>query len=543
MKRRTLQPSFAFKALLLTVLLLSGTASVFAQPNIDNIAAADVIFTTIGSGQPDIAQGGWAQMFGEGLADDSGTTISVNGVQTLSVAFSSGRVFFRVPPETALGPAEFRVTVGGQSDTFTFPVSAFAPTAAIEGDLYHLDRTPVTEDDPASPGETILATGITGLGVPQPPQLTITAGGQQVEIVSLEDNVEFEFSLPGVYTAELIVPGLEPGCYAGTLTIGGVSWTAPDLFPVGAGGGKGIRCGPPPVTHEVTGVFDAAGFQDLISPGSIVAIGGEFTDQSAEALTVPLSMNLNGFSVTFNGLPGALFGLFDGDDFGQPFDQANVQVPWLLDTSAGTVDVVVNWDNGALSESARAKVSSAPFAANAAPASPGIFAIGLQAIVTNFSLAGDDVIPGSFAQPANSIPGGGQPARGHRWGHHFVVQRPRAGDAVASDRRRSRHDALRGEDHTGAGRRGAGDGARKCSASRSGRPESDQRLCARGSNSGRRSADRDRGGLRQRPGFPQPRRRDDSRASAAIKRRAGRRGASHCPSASALECRADSAIA
>ena len=35
MKRRTLQPSFAFKALLLTVLLLSGTASVFAQPNID----------------------------------------------------------------------------------------------------------------------------------------------------------------------------------------------------------------------------------------------------------------------------------------------------------------------------------------------------------------------------------------------------------------------------------------------------------------------------------------------------------------------------
>ena len=374
-------------------------------PTIDNIAAADVIFTTIGSGQPDIAQGGWAQMFGEGLADDSGTTISVNGVQTLSVAFSSGRVFFRVPPETALGPAEFRVTVGGQSDTFTFPVSAFAPTAAIEGDLYHLDRTPVTEDDPASPGETILATGITGLGVPQPPQLTITAGGQQVEIVSLEDNVEFEFSLPGVYTAELIVPGLEPGCYAGTLTIGGVSWTAPDLFPVGAGGGKGIRCGPPPVTHEVTGVFDAAGFQDLISPGSIVAIGGEFTDQSAEALTVPLSMNLNGFSVTFNGLPGALFGLFDGDDFGQPFDQANVQVPWLLDTSAGTVDVVVNWDNGALSESARAKVSSAPFAANAAPASPGIFAIGLQAIVTNFSLAGDDVIPGSFAQPANSIPG------------------------------------------------------------------------------------------------------------------------------------------
>ena len=210
----------------------------------------------------------------------------------------------------------------------------------------------------------------------------------------LRATIDVAADVAGIQLATIaVVKGDDAAIYTGGLVIQGAGGPPPPPPP------------PPPPSHEVTGVFDAAGFQDLISPGSIVAIGGEFTDQTAVASSVPLSLNLNGFSVTFNGLPGALFGVFEGDDFGVPFDQANVQVPWLLDTSAGTVDVVVNWDNGALSESARTKVSSAPFAANAAPASPGIFAIGLQAIVTNFSLAGDDVIPGSFAQPANSIPG------------------------------------------------------------------------------------------------------------------------------------------
>ena len=212
----------------------------------------------------------------------------------------------------------------------------------------------------------------------------------------LRATIDVNADVAGIQLATIaVVKGDDAAIYTGGLVIQGAGGPPPPPPP------------PPPPTHEVTAVFDAAGFQALISPGSIVAIGGEFTDQTAVASSVPLSLNLNGFSVTFNGLPGALFGIFDGDDFGQPFDQANAQVPWLLDTSAGTVDVVVNWDNGALSQSARAKVSSAPFAANAAPASPEIFLFPftLQAIVTNFSLAGDDVIPGSFAQPANSIPG------------------------------------------------------------------------------------------------------------------------------------------
>ena len=146
-------------------------------------------------------------------------------------------------------------------------------------------------------------------------------------------------------------------------------------------------------THEVTGVFDAAGFQTLISPGSIVAIGGEFTDQTTPMPdTVPLSTNLNGFSVTFNGLPGALFQIFEGDDFGLPFDQGNVQVPWDVDISSGSVDVSVHWQDET------GTVWSEPFTVNAAPASPGIFTFDFgpgRAIVQNLDL--------SFAQPTGSL--------------------------------------------------------------------------------------------------------------------------------------------
>ncbi len=152
-------------------------------------------------------------------------------------------------------------------------------------------------------------------------------------------------------------------------------------------------------THVVSGVFDAAGFQALISPGSIAAIGGTFTEQTAVASTVPLSVNLNGFSATFTGadgneVGGALFGVFDG-----AFDQANVQVPGNVDVSSGTVDVRVHWQD------ATGTVWSEPFPVNATLASPGIFEFPPgQAIVTNFSLGDDGVIQDSWAQPDGSVP-------------------------------------------------------------------------------------------------------------------------------------------
>ena len=119
--------------------------------------------------------------------------------------------------------------------------------------------------------------------------------------------------------------------------------------------------------------------------------------------SIPLGTNLNGFSVTFNDIPGALFGVFDG-----PFDQSNVQVPWNLDVSSGKVEVKVHWKDDT------SEVWSDPFEVDAALASPGIYMFPpgtTQAIVTNFKQAGDDVIAGSWAQPSGSIdPVVGQPA-------------------------------------------------------------------------------------------------------------------------------------
>jgi len=162
-----------------------------------------------------------------------------------------------------------------------------------------------------------------------------------------------------------------------------------------------------PEWYLVTGVFDAAGFQELISPGSIVSVFGDFAERTARATTIPLNMKLDGLSVSFNGIPGALFGVF-GDDFGLGFNQANVQVPWELDISSGPVEVRVHWerDDG--------EVWSEPFSVDAALASPGIFTFQFgpgQAIVTNFSLGNNDEIPGSVAQPEGFLPGvTGQPA-------------------------------------------------------------------------------------------------------------------------------------
>ena len=147
---------------------------------------------------------------------------------------------------------------------------------------------------------------------------------------------------------------------------------------------------------EITGVLDAASGVASISPGSIVSVFGFFADQTALANSIPLSFDLDGFSVTFDGMPGALFGVFAGD----AFDQANVQVPWGVDVGDGKVEVKVHWKDEA------GEAWSEPFEADGALASPGIYMFppgATQAIVTNFKLPGDDVIAGSWAQAPGSV--------------------------------------------------------------------------------------------------------------------------------------------
>lgn len=159
--------------------------------------------------------------------------------------------------------------------------------------------------------------------------------------------------------------------------------------------------------HQIAGVLDGASFLPFISPGSIVSVFGNFAESSAHALGPTLETNLYGFSVTFNHLPGPVFGVF-GEDLGLGFHQATVQVPWDLVLGDDPVEVRVHWQDE------RGEVWSDPFEVAAGVASPGIFEYPIgsgQAIVTNFKVSEqDDVIAGSFAQPPGAVdPVVGQP--------------------------------------------------------------------------------------------------------------------------------------
>ena len=159
--------------------------------------------------------------------------------------------------------------------------------------------------------------------------------------------------------------------------------------------------------HRITGVLDAAAFQPFIAPGAIVSVFGNFAMTTATATTLPLSTELNGISFTFNGIPGAVFGVF-GDDARLGFNQANVQVPWNLALNGELVDVRVHRREDV------GEIVSDPFEVAAGPTSPGIFEFPIgsgQAIVTNFKLSEeDDVVAGSFAQPEGAVdPVVGQP--------------------------------------------------------------------------------------------------------------------------------------
>ncbi|HXP85418.1 MAG TPA: hypothetical protein VN841_11900 [Bryobacteraceae bacterium] len=132
------------------------------------------------------------------------------------------------------------------------------------------------------------------------------------------------------------------------------------------------------------GVIDAAGFTkgQAIAPGSLVSIfGSGLSSALAQGDTVPLSIALNGTSVSFNGVLAGLDFVSGG--------QINAQVPWNV-VSSGTVNVVVTTPQG----------GSVPIAVPVAQFSPGIFSIPPGA---GYAVAIN--ADGSIAAPAGAIAG------------------------------------------------------------------------------------------------------------------------------------------
>ncbi len=145
------------------------------------------------------------------------------------------------------------------------------------------------------------------------------------------------------------------------------------------------------------GVINGASFSktQAVTPGSLVSIFG--TGLAAATIpgsTVPLSTDIGGTSVSFNGIPAPLYFVSGG--------QINAQLPWEL-PSSGPVNVVVT--NGG--------ASSAPTAVTMGPFSPGVFSIPPGA---GWAIAINNA-DGSIAAPAGAIAG-------------FPTHPAKAGDAI-----------------------------------------------------------------------------------------------------------------
>ena len=377
------------------------------------------------------------------LINGEAAPISFNNATTINFQFP----FDEVPgPAGPSAPVEIVVDVDGvRSEPVMVELRRFAPAlATVDGSGTGIGAFSrfggdapglITTENRAAPGD-ILSGFAVGLGPTDPP---VPAGTAAQATVLVPPKVFIHGAAKAVREAQVL------GAVLASSAVGfyQVNFILPDDLPLPSDpgyfyrvelviedGGEEFRSSQVllPVQqgdHEITGVCDAAGCQELVSPGSIASIFGNFAEQMAVADSIPLSMNLNGYSVTFNGIPGALLGVFPGQDGAQ--DQANVQAPWGIDVSSGTIEVQVHWEDDT------GTVWSEPFTANAAQASPGIFLLGPRAIVTNFSLGDDDVITGSWAQPEGFSPPPDGTAGGDWRSHHRVVRGPGTGDGHAGD--------------------------------------------------------------------------------------------------------------
>jgi uncharacterized protein (TIGR03437 family) len=114
------------------------------------------------------------------------------------------------------------------------------------------------------------------------------------------------------------------------------------------------------VAISTGGVVNAASYSATVAPGSIAAVFGSFpVDQPAQAAAFPIPSNLQGVSIQFNSLSGALF-------YAGP-NQMNVQLPLNLVNSPSYAATAVT----GYGTSAGAAMTVAEFA-------PGVFTINGQ---------------------------------------------------------------------------------------------------------------------------------------------------------------------
>jgi uncharacterized protein (TIGR03437 family) len=175
--------------------------------------------------------------------------------------------------------------------------------------------------------------------------LRATVSGQQLTLIASATNLS-----TGVYNAMLVLQA--------TNQLSEI----PVVFTVGTGS-----------SGSITGLGNAASFQQSFAPGMILSVFGSGLAQSTQApAAIPLPLTMAGVSATVNGVAAPLYYVSPG--------QINVQIPY--ETGSGTAILGVN-NNG--------KLSSATLTISAA--APGIFSDSTGALVPySTAKAGDTLL-------------------------------------------------------------------------------------------------------------------------------------------------------
>jgi uncharacterized protein (TIGR03437 family) len=298
--------------------------------------------------------------------------VTVHNVGSLPVPFVHGHLYAgsamvaNVASESPLAAGDSRVLTA----VFTYPASGGDISVAINEsheftELTYDNNLAVVSLTSAAPVARILASAVVGVA-----PLTVSLDGTSSSdpagsnlsfswvfgdgsSPATNASISHVFSGPGVYPVLLNVTNAQ-----GNSNIAQVTITA-------------IAAGAPAVTAD--GVVDAAGFNTGISPGSLASLFGSRLSSVTGivgASSSPLPLQLEGTSVTVNGIPAPLLAVVNLNGS----EQINFQVPVEVD-APGQARIVV-------SSGGR---DSAPIDVPALLAKPGIFTSGGAPIVTHNS--------------------------------------------------------------------------------------------------------------------------------------------------------------
>ncbi len=324
----------------------------------------------------------------DGLGPNTGAGnigISIDGQPANEYSYSPGET---VPVQVTVDEPS------AQQQRFGFQITSRTPDGCSQAGMFSMAGNPNLL--------LFLDNEATAPCAPEPIQFATHGLAATREPPSMESvSFEMNWTAPTTDIGPIIFAAAGNAANGDTEETGDNIYTTSAMIEAAAGGG-----GEQPI---ITGVLNNATNLLESEPGSAVAPGAGisvFGEGFASRLPVPpatpltsaqipLDTTLGDLTVTIDGAPMPIFGIFRGEDTGAGFDQINGQLPWEVIANGKSTATVVITSAGVISE---------PREISVAPASPGIYSWGFgpgPGIVTNF-VASDPArvefaqVPGTF---------------------------------------------------------------------------------------------------------------------------------------------------